>query len=97
MASYRIVCVNTAHPHRHITNVGTGPEPARASQIWAVTQVRSMMDKGDTFHTISPFTGRRAEVRADNCNIDGCVVRTIRSHSDAVKDNNLDSLRKCNT
>ena len=95
MADYRIVCVNTEHPHRHLTNAGTG-DPARASQVWTVAQVRSMLAAGDTFHTISPSTGKRAEVRADDCKEPGCTVKTIRSVGDTVTDNNLDNLRACN-
>jgi hypothetical protein len=96
MADYRIVCVNTEHPHRHITNAGTGTNPARADKVWTVTQVRSALDRGDTFHTISPSTGARAEVHADDCKIGGCIVKTIRSAADAIEDNNLDNLRQCN-
>ncbi len=96
MADYRIVCINTEHPHRHITRAGTG-NPARADEVWTVAQVRSKIAQGDTFHTISPSTGRRAEVRSGDCNVDGCTVKTIRSAADAIADNNLDNLRACNT
>jgi SMODS-associating 4TM effector domain len=54
-----------------------------------------------TFHTISPSNGKRAEVKKDTCGKpdgatnDKCKVETIRSHADAVVDNNLDYLAVC--
>jgi len=95
MADYRIVCVNTEHPHRHITNVGTG-NPAMADRMWTVAEVRAALAKGETFDTISPSTGKRAEVHADDCKEPDCTVKTIRSVGDTVTDNNLDNLRACN-
>jgi len=77
MSDYRIVCVNTEHPHRHITRVGTGDGPARASQMWTVAEVRKALADGDTFHTISPSTGRRATVYRDDCKIGGSDVEEL--------------------
>jgi hypothetical protein len=96
MAGYRIVCVNTEHPHRHIIKAGTGDEPALASQMWTVEEVRKAIADGDTFHTLSPSTGRSAEVYRDDCKIDECLVETIRSMTDDLADDNLLSLRQCN-
>ena len=96
MADYWIVCVLTEHPHRHLVTVGTGKLEHRATAAWSVSEVRDAIAKGDSFHTISPSTGKRANVLADDCRIDGCTVKTLRSTADAVKDNNLDNLRKCN-
>jgi len=96
MVDYRIVCVLTEHPHRHITTAGTGELEHRATTSWTVSEVRSAISSGDTFHTIGTSSGKRAEVRADDCRIDGCTIKTIRSAADAVKDNNLDNLRTCN-
>jgi hypothetical protein len=95
MATYRIVCVNTLHPHRHITHVGTGND-AGANEQWTVEQVRAALRNGHRFYTVSPSTGLTADVRADDCRINGCTVKTIRSTADAVTDNNLDNLRICN-
>jgi Protein of unknown function (DUF3892) len=95
MASYRIVCVETEHPHRHILAVGTGDDPSSANSRWTVQQVRNALANGDRFYTVSPSTGLTADVKADDCNIGGCTVKTIRSHADAVTDNNLDNLRVC--
>jgi len=95
VADYRIECVNTEHPHRHITRAGTGDEPALASQMWTVDEVRVAIDEGDTFHTISRSRGGRAEVYRDDCKIGGCTVKTIRSAPDDTGDNNLDNLWQC--
>jgi hypothetical protein len=95
MASHRIVCVNTEHPHRHITHVGTGGDPNQADSRWTVADVRQALFNGDRFYTVSPSTGLTADVRPDDCRINGCTVKTIRSHTDAVTDNNLDYLRIC--
>ncbi len=95
MADYRIVCRNTEHPHSHISDVGTGISPGQYLDIWTVTEVVEAMKAGDTFHTISPSTGLRAEVRAYLCEIDGCKELTLRSVPDAVADNNLDNLNTC--
>jgi hypothetical protein len=95
VASYRIVCVETEHPHRHITHVGTGTEPEHANKRWTVAEVRVALFNGDRFYTISPSTGKAADVRPDDCKYAGCTVKTIRSTADAVTDNNLDNLRVC--
>jgi hypothetical protein len=95
MATYRIVCVDTEYPHRHILAVGTGDDPDAASARWTTAQVRSALADGDRFFTVSPSTEARAEVRRDDCPEPGCTFKTIRSDADAVTDNNLDNLRAC--
>ncbi len=95
MSAYQIVCVETEHPHRHITHVGTGADRAVADTRWTVTEVRRALANGDRFYTVSPSTGKTADVRADDCRYSGCTVKTIRSAADAVTDNNLDNLRVC--
>ncbi len=95
MASYRILCVDTEHAHRHITGVGTGKKADQRTRTWTVKEVRQALEAGDRFYTISPTTGKEADVRADNCNIDGCLIDTIRSKADAVTDNNLDNMPSC--
>ncbi len=95
MATYRIVCVRTTHPHRHIDSVGVGTSPGVPTRTMITATVRSMIDSGDSFYTESPSTGKRASVLKDTCKEPGCTVQTIRSHSDAVKDNNLDNLSVC--
>lgn len=95
MATYRIVCVKTEHPHRHIVSVGVGDNASAPTATYSVTKVRSMIDDGDSFYTVSPSKGTRASVRKDDCKEPGCTVKTIRSHSDAETDNNLDNLSVC--
>jgi Protein of unknown function (DUF3892) len=95
MPNHRIVCVNTEHPHSHITLVGTGTAADTYSRTWTVKEVRTALENGDRFYTVSASTGKEADVRADNCNVNGCIVPTIRSKADAVTDNNLDNMRGC--
>ena len=94
-SSFRIVCVTTEHPHRHIVDVGTGPDPARAETKRTLTEVRVAIRDGDRFYTVSPSTGTKAYVALDTCGISGCRVETIRSAADADEDNNLDGMRTC--
>ncbi|MCI0640467.1 MAG: DUF3892 domain-containing protein [Gemmataceae bacterium] len=98
MASYRIVCTDQAPAdkppsHQHIVNVGTGTNPIRADKRWSLQQVLDAMDKGDTFYTIGERSGKRAEVDKYWCT--PCGRWFIRSHADAVQDNNLDNLPRC--
>jgi hypothetical protein len=95
MADHRIVCVTTLAPHRHIISAGTGDNPTAPSTTYTVSKVRSMIDGGETFHTVSPSTGAKAAVRKDTCPEPRCTVATIRSAADAVTDNNLDYLAAC--
>lgn len=52
------------------------------------------MDDGDTFYTKGKRSGKEAEVEKYDCS--HCGQRTLRSSADAVEDNNLDNLRRCN-
>ena len=94
-STYRIVCVTTQHPHRHIISVGVGETAASPGQTMTTATVRSKIDAGDAFETYSPSTSKTAKVEKDTCNISGCTVATIRSTPDAVTDNNLDNLAVC--
>jgi Protein of unknown function (DUF3892) len=96
MADHRIVCCDfqaavTPTRHQHITGVGTGSDPAKATEKWAVVKVRAAMTT-DRFYTVSPSTSGVAMVEAYTC---GCGYETIRSSPDSVTDNNLDNLRTC--
>lgn len=95
MTTNRIVCVTTVKPHDHIVSVGVGGSATAPTQTMTVKAVRDKIDAGDIFETYSPSTGKVANVKKDTCGIDGCKVETIRSHADAVKDNNLDNLPVC--
>lgn len=94
--TYRIVCVETKYPHRHINAVGTGSDPTQASDRWDVLEVRAALRSGDRFYTVSPSTGLTADVEPYDAHVGGQIVYTIRSTPDAVTDNNVDNLRVCN-
>lgn len=89
------MCVNKAHAHRHIISVGTGTTREHWSRMWTVEEVIAAIRSGDRFYTVSPSTGKTADVRAMACNIGACLVMTLRSHADAVSDNNLDNMPAC--
>lgn len=94
--STRIVCVETLHPHRHITHVGIGPNPARAAKRLTVMEVRAQLRAGYRFHTEDPVTGLTADVEPYDAPLPGGrVYYTIRSTPDAIPGNNLDNLRVC--
>jgi hypothetical protein len=95
MSTYRIVCVNTEHPHSHIVKVGTGTKAEHYSRTWTVKEVLEAIEDGDRFYTVSPSTSKEAEVKADTCKIAGCSIKTLRSTADGVKDNNLDYMPSC--
>jgi hypothetical protein len=95
--NYQIVCVDSVPSasglHEHIVGVGTGTDPSAADAKWTVTEVRTALDGDTRFYTVSPSTGAQARVFKFDC---FCGYKTIRSHSDAVTDNNLDNMRACN-
>lgn len=92
MADVQITCVNKPDrmsPHEHITHVGN---PA-AGWKWTREQVIASIDAGaNTFYTVDPVTGRRADV---------AVVREagrqpfLRTHADGKWNNNLLALNEC--
>lgn len=99
MASYRIVCtvqepLDKPHEVAHIVLVGVGTDPQRASGKWTLKQVLDALKLGNTFYTVSLSTDKVASVNEYVCKT--CNRVTIRSNPDALRDNNLDSLRKCN-
>lgn len=98
MANYRIVCTTQAPAgappsHQHIVMVGTGSEPNHWTNKWTVDQVVAAMDRGDQFYTKGETSGKIALVEKFWCS--HCRRYHIRSHKDAVRDNNLDNLRRC--
>lgn len=98
MVTDRIVCteqepVHLPTTHAHIVAVGTGSDPNKADRRWTLREVLEAIDRGDRFYTESP-TGRQAQVRAVDCSV--CGHRIIRSAPDAIPENNLDNLRRCN-
>lgn len=98
MARYRIVCteqepVTEPTTHAHIVAVGTGTDPDKADKRWTLNEVLTGMDQGDVFYTEGVTSGKIALVEKYVCSL--CRRTWIRSTADAVKDNNLDSLRRC--
>ena len=98
MADYRIVCTEQepfSQPttHAHIVAVGSGNDPDKADTRWTLDEVLGAMDRGNRFYTVSPTTDKIALVEKYTC--DKCWRTFIRSAPDAVRDNNLDSLRRC--
>ncbi|MFI4991419.1 MAG: hypothetical protein ACHQHO_10970 [Solirubrobacterales bacterium] len=91
----RIVCVETEHPHRHILAVGIGTEGSHATERMTVSAVRSAIANGDVFYTVGSVTGEVALVSPDDCRIGGCTIKTIRTHPDDTRDDNLDEMRVC--
>lgn len=99
MARYRIVCTlqqpaDQPPTHAHIVEVGTGSDPNRGDNRWTLSQVLTAMDRGDTFYTRGVQSGRVVDVMKFWC--EHCRRNFIRSAADAIYDNNLDSLRRCN-
>ena len=96
MTTYQVVCATKQHAHRHIVSVGTGPESARASEVWTVAQVRAKLAAGDRFYT-TDSRGRQADVEPYTCHQTGCNgFQTVRTKPDASTSNNLDAIRNCN-
>jgi hypothetical protein len=93
MADQQIVCVEkvASGDHHHLTAVGLGTDPKAATSKMTVANVRSAIDKGDTFHTVSSSGGKKAYVEKFTC----CGVNTIRTRADDTKVDNLDDLRIC--
>jgi hypothetical protein len=95
---YRIVCtdqepVYQPTTHAHIVSVGLGDNPDKASDKKTLAEVIAAIDRGDTFYTQGKSSGKVAIVRVVGC--ERCGRRIIRSAADAVQDNNLDYLRRC--
>lgn len=93
MASHQITCVTketVKHPssHEHIVSVGTA-----GGSRYSVAEVIAKMKAGDTFHTVSPSKGTKANVEHYECRV--CKAPLIRTKADAEPDNNLDNLPKC--
>lgn len=94
---YQVICINTgpAGAHDHIEFLGLGNETGwsrRISVSDAVQQLRSPW--GDRYYTISPSTGRQAEVVEGGCEV--CGHRPyVRTTADGIRDNNLRSLTFC--
>lgn len=98
MARYRITCTTQQPPQlpndrAHIVAVGTGSSPSGQDKYWTLSEVLAAMTRGDTFYTFGEVSGKEASVDKYVCPY--CSITHIRSSPDAVKDNNLDNLRRC--
>jgi ABC-type antimicrobial peptide transport system ATPase subunit len=98
MSRYRIVCtdqepVTQPTTHAHIIAVGTGTDPNKADKRWTLNEVLAAMNNSDVFYTEGETSGKTALVEKYVCSL--CKRTWIRSTPDAVKDNNLDYLRRC--
>jgi hypothetical protein len=89
-----IVCVNTAHPHRHIVSVGVLTDDSSEPQILSVDEVLHLIVEGKVLETLDR-DGQAALVSVFECQIDGCKVPTIRTAPDGVEGDNLDYLSSC--
>lgn len=88
MSDYRVVCVNHA-PEGHIESVGVnqyGNDEGFDFQ-WTVEEARAAIEYGHRLYTVSPTSGKEADVEP--------FEDSIRTNPDAVEDNNLDSLPSC--
>ncbi len=94
---YQVICVNKgpAGTHEHITHLGLGNSTGWTRRITvaeAITQLRSPF--GDRYYTISPSTGREADVIEGGCEV--CGQRPyVRTTADGIRDNNLSNLVFC--
>lgn len=96
--SYRIVCTiqeprQANHDHARIIEVGTGSDPDKTPQRWALGEVLEAIAKNDVFYT-RDREGNTAKVIPILCNT--CNRWWIKSTPDATTNNNLDNLRSCN-
>jgi Protein of unknown function (DUF3892) len=82
---YQIICV--VKDRGHIAEVGITNDGRTYARKLTVAQVRQSIRDGHHFYTVSPSTGKKAYVEPHD---------TIRSRADAVTDNNLDNLSRCN-
>ena len=98
MARYRITCTTQQPPQlpndrAHIVAVGTGSSASGYDKYWTLSEVLAAMARGDTFFTFGEESKKEASVDKYVCPF--CSKTHIRSSPDAVKDNNLDNLPRC--
>lgn len=95
MSEYRIICVTTEGPHKHIVDVGIGPNAAVPNARWEIDHVFEMMDRNETFFTRSPTTQQQDNVRRQPCGQDGCTTVTLKSGPNARDDQKVEALAAC--
>lgn len=102
IGEWRIICVRTDGPHKHVTSVGIGAPPAVVpptgiipNMEYDLDTVYSMMDEGSTFITRSTITKYPDTVRKQPCGVDGCAVMTLKSGPKAHADQVVQDLGVC--
>lgn len=99
MVAHRIVCTTQEPADKplhdaHIVSVGIGSGVGQSRRL-SMADVYSAMDRGETFYTVGPRSGRQAQVRKWACKASNCRRSTLKSDPDGVGDNNLDELPRC--
>ncbi len=98
MIGYRIVCI-IQQPiflpttHAHIVEVGAVPDGDDLPMRLSLPDVLVAMKSGDHFYAIGEQSRQIANVEAVSC--PNCGRLTLRTVGDAVKDNNVDCLKRC--
>ena len=101
VGEWRICCVTTEGPHKHIVSVGIGVPPAMATAAvipnmeYDLDTVYKMMTEGSTFITRSIITKGADKVRKQECGVDGCTVMTLKSGPNAHTDQVVESMPAC--
>lgn len=95
MSEYRIICVTTEGPHKHITEVGIGVSATVPNIRYDIDKVFEMMDGGETFITRSAVTRMQDNVRRQPCGNDGCTTMTLKSGPKAHADQIVEALAAC--
>lgn len=99
MAIHEVVCVNHATSpggtHQHISHLGVGNTSGYSARITVAQAIANLRSPyGDRYYTVSPTTGRRAEVIEGGCEV--CGQRPyVRTTADNITDNNLSQLGSC--
>jgi hypothetical protein len=99
MSQHRVVCTikepaSQPRSHAHIVELGTSSDGRKFDKLWTLLEIYTSIDSGDEFFTVSPSTGRRSLVQKYNCHVCNHFP-TVRSDTDAVRDNDLDRLPRC--
>lgn len=101
MANIRILCTDQQPiyrpaEHAHIAAVGvdTDSDGRTDARHELSTVVRNIQSRTHNYYTYGPGSGKVALVEVIDCP-SHCGEKVIRSTPDAVRDNNLDSMRYC--
>lgn len=101
MANIRIICTDQKpiyQPAEHAHIVAVGVDMNEDGRIDArhelATVVRNIKSRAHNYYTYGLDSGKVAFVEVIDCP-SHCGERVIRSTPDAVRDNNLDSMRYC--